>query len=81
MLVRKQTNLTKWLSAYSHSGEVGFLSKCFDVEDLAEKINEFFNHDESWFKVECEKSKKYASKFSWEKTATEIERIYNLVLN
>lgn len=59
-----------------NNGEVGFMAKCFDVKDFAEKINFFFNHDDDWFKTESIKSKKYAEKFSWEKTSKKLEEIY-----
>ncbi|MBE3114421.1 MAG: glycosyltransferase family 4 protein [Actinobacteria bacterium] len=60
-------------------GEVGFTAKCFDVEDFAHKINFFFSHEEKWYIDESIKSKKYASKFSWEKTAIEVEKLYKLL--
>ena len=63
------------------NGKVGFTAKCFNIEDFASKIDFFFNHDETWFKKESEKSKKYAKGFSWERTAKEIEKIYEMLMD
>jgi len=58
-------------------GEVGFTAKCFNVEDFSNKISYFFDQDEAWYKKESIKSKSYAAKFSWERTAKELEKIYS----
>lgn len=62
-------------------GKVGFTAKCFNVEDFTEKIDNFFNHDDEWYEKERIKSKRYAEKFSWEKTAKELENVYEMLLN
>lgn len=63
------------------NGKVGFVAKCFDVDDFSDKINIFFNHDKSWFEKERDKSKNFAQNFSWQKTANEIEKIYQKLLS
>lgn len=57
-------------------GIVGFMAKCFDINDFADKISFFFNHDLKWFELESLKSKRYAAEFSWENTAKKFEKIY-----
>jgi glycosyltransferase involved in cell wall biosynthesis len=58
------------------NGKVGFIAKCFDVDDFSDKINMFFDHDKSWIEKEREKSKIFAQNFSWMRMAKEIEKIY-----
>lgn len=63
------------------NGQVGFMAKCFDIKDFADKINYFFGHDDIWYKKESIKSKKYAAEFSWEKTAKKFETIYERLIS
>jgi glycosyltransferase involved in cell wall biosynthesis len=64
-----------------NDGEVGFIARCFDVDDFAEKMDDFFSHDEVWRKQEGSQARRYAAMFSWDKTAKQIERIYEELLH
>lgn len=63
------------------NGEVGFIARCFDSDDFAEKMDDFFSHDEVWRKQERNKARHYAALFSWDKTAKQMERIYEELLH
>jgi 1,4-alpha-glucan branching enzyme len=58
------------------NGAVGFTAKCFNINDFTEKINSFFDHDQHWFRQESTKARRHAQKFTWRKTAREVEKIY-----
>jgi len=63
------------------NGKVGFVAKCFDVDDFSDKINIFFDHEKSWFEMERNKSKNFAQNFSWKNSAKELEKIYSKLLS